>query len=184
MDLGAYANIDNLSYLMKKNGINIPRLRGLRLMTNEKPLTKEEIESQAQFSAMYDCETLCATRFRPNCPFHEYSSKTKALMNKYLISGEEGYSHIDVDWKNVHGKKRKMFKFAIKKAKKLVYEQLAKYNSYCGQEDILYIHARIGGWNWLAYGGDEIEKQPWFIEKVDDAFDSTYCDIYAKITEV
>lgn len=181
MDLGAYVNIENLNHIMAENGISIPRLRGLRLMANEQPLTKEEIESQAQFSAMYDCETLCAQRFRPNCFCHEFSSVTKAFMKKYLISSEKGYSYIDVNWKNVHGKKRKMFKYAIKKAKKLVYEQYAKYNSYCGQKDVLYIHARIGGLNWYYYGGDEIEKQPWFIEKIDDSFDCTYCDIYARI---
>lgn len=181
MDLGAYANIENLNHIMAENGISIPRLRGLRLMVNEQPLTKEEIESQAQFSAMYDCETLCAQRFRPNCPVHEYSSETRVLMDKYLISSEKGYPYIDVNWKNIHGKKRKMFKYAIKKAKKLVYEQYAKYNSYCGQKDVLYIHARIGGLNWYYYGGDEIEKQPWFIEKIDDSFDCTYCDIYARI---
>ena len=46
---------------------------------------------------------------------------------------------------------------------------------------MLCIHARIGGGNWSYYDGPELSKQPWFIEKVDDAFDSTYCDIYAKI---
>lgn len=181
MDLGAYVNIENLDRIMAKNGISIPRLRGLRLMANEQPLTKEEVEEQAMFNAMYDCETLCAQRFRPNLLCHEYSSVTKGFMNKYLIPSESGWSYVGVNWKTVHGKKRKMFKYAIKKAKKLVYEQYAKYNSYCGQKDVLYIHARIGGLNWYYYGGDEIEKQPWFIEKIDDSFDCTYCDIYARI---
>ena len=184
MDLGAYANIENLNHIMAENGISIPRLRGLRLMANEQPLTKEEIENEAMFNAIDDCETLCAQRFRPNCFCHEYSSVTKGFMKKYLILSESdsGYKYYsNVNWKNIHGKKRKMFKYAIKKAKKLVYEQYAKYNSYCGQKDVLYIHARIGGPNWFAYGGDEIEKQPWCIEKVDDSFDCTYCDIYAKV---
>ena len=38
--------------------------------------------------------------------------------------------------------------------------------------------------NWLAYDGDKISKQPWFIEKVDDPYDDTYCDIYARIKPV
>ena len=54
------------------------------------------------------------------------------------------------------------------------------FNKYVGRKDILYIHARIGGGNW-SYYHHRVDKQPWFIEKVDDAFDSTYCDIYAKI---
>lgn len=45
------------------------------------------------------------------------------------------------------------------------------------------IHARIGGTsdtsNWVSYGGpDNIATQPWFLEKVDDNWDPTYCDIY------
>lgn len=55
------------------------------------------------------------------------------------------------------------------------------FNEYCGQDDVLYIHARIGGLNWNDFGGPELEKQPWFLDKVDDPFDSTYCDIYARI---
>ena len=183
MDLGAYVNIENLDHIMAENGISIPRLRGLRLMVNEQPLTKEEIEKQAKFNAIYECETLCAKRFMPNRLSHEFSDVTRGFMKKYLIPGKEDddWYYSDVNWKTVHGKKRKMFKYIIKKEKKLVYEQYAKYNSYCGQKDVLYIHARIGGSNWLYYGGDEIEKQPWFIEKIDDSFDCTYCDIYARI---
>ena len=60
-------------------------------------------------------------------------------------------------------------------------KQFETFNKYCGRDDVLYIHARIGGGNWPYYDGPELSKQPWFIEKVDDAFDSTYCDIYAKI---
>ena len=65
-------------------------------------------------------------------------------------------------------------------------EQMRVYNSYCGKDNIYMIHARIGGslddeWsNWSNYNGAEIIKKPWFIEKVDDDFDSTYCDIYVK----
>ena len=49
--------------------------------------------------------------------------------------------------------------------------------------NVLYIHARIGGRNWETYGGKDLEKQPWFLEKVNDHFDGTYCDIYAKIED-
>jgi hypothetical protein len=54
------------------------------------------------------------------------------------------------------------------------------WNKYAGKDDILYIHARIGSENW-SYYGKEVVGKPWFLEKVDDAYDSTYCDIYAKI---
>lgn len=36
MDLFAYSQIDNLSDLLTSNGISIPRLRGIRKMSEEK----------------------------------------------------------------------------------------------------------------------------------------------------
>ena len=64
--------------------------------------------------------------------------------------------------------------------------QMERFNYYCGQKNVYMIHARIGGVgeysNWEYYGGEEkIATQPWFLEKVDDDFDSTYCDIYVKL---
>ena len=63
MDLGAYANIELLEGIMKENDINIPRLRGLRLMKNEKPISKEDIEHEAVFIGLNECEMLCDSRF-------------------------------------------------------------------------------------------------------------------------
>lgn len=45
------------------------------------------------------------------------------------------------------------------------------------------VHARLGGANWKYYGGPLMEMKPWFIEKVDDGMDNTYCDIYVKVKE-
>lgn len=177
MDLGAYQNIDILSVIMNSNGINVPRLRGLRLMKDERPFTEEEIDDAASFNAFYDCESLCRSRFK-NDGCYEYSSRADRLIKKYIV--QQDRKPVDVKWANAHGKKRKAFKFAIKKAYKRTRENLYTFNKYCGRDDILYIHARIGGGNWRYYGG-EVKDQPWFIEKVDDPFDSTYCDIYARI---
>lgn len=48
-------------------------------------------------------------------------------------------------------------------------------------DDILCVYARIGGLNWDCYEGDKLAKHPAFLEKVDDYFDSTYCNIFLKI---
>ena len=61
-------------------------------------------------------------------------------------------------------------------------KQYEVWNKYAGREDILYIHARIGGGNWKVYYRQVVDK-PWFLEKVDDSFDSTYCDIYARLKD-
>lgn len=43
MDLGAYAQIEQLEQLLTANHIEIPRLRGLRLMSEEEPFSEEDI---------------------------------------------------------------------------------------------------------------------------------------------
>lgn len=55
------------------------------------------------------------------------------------------------------------------------------YDSYCGCLDVLYVHARIGGGNW-EYFKDDITGE--LLTRVDDELDSTYCDLYFKITPV
>lgn len=46
MDLGAYVQIEDLDGLARLNGIEIPRLRGYRLMSQCKPYTEDEITDQ------------------------------------------------------------------------------------------------------------------------------------------
>lgn len=178
MDLGAYVQIDNLNALMARNGIIVPRLRGLRLMSQEKALSPDDIAKIAHEYAIYVCENLCEADFKLNSWCFELSERTRRIKRKYLIY--DNHEPVDVRWSNVHGKKRKAFKYAIKRANRRTRTQYTLFNHYCGRSDILYIHARIGGGNWSYYGKD-VKDQPWFICKVDDAFDSTYCDIYARI---
>lgn len=40
----------------------------------------------------------------------------------------------------------------------------------------------MGGYNWESYQKKkELMSHPWFLDRVDDYYDSTYCDFYAKI---
>lgn len=177
MDLGAYANIENLSAIASANGIDIPRLRGYRLMAGEESITKEEIEKEINWQYLKDVEHML-TGMAPHC--YELSQRTIRLARKYMILDRGGYT-IGVRWDRLHGKRRKKAKYLQKKIAREVSTPLEIFNKYCGRNDVLYIHARIGGANWIPYGGKTIEKEPWFIEKIDDAFDNTYCDIYARI---
>lgn len=189
MDLHAYAQIDDLHKLLDVNKINIPRLRGLRLMEEEAPYSDEDIQRciDSRFADVYENAIASSIKFRPNSGCYCYGPKTNRLMKKYLIYEdivEEGLKHqkiVGIRWDLIHGKHRKEIKFALKKAKKRVIQNIQVFNKYAGKENILYIHARIGGDNWLYYEGYKLEKEPWFLEKVDDYFDSTYCDIYAKL---
>ena len=188
MDLGAYARIESIGKIAAQNGIVVPRLRGYRLMKDEPLISAEDIAKQAMDIGVYECKQIlrsCA----PGC--HEYSSRTDRRIKKYMIkgtktdpSGKQYKAVIGVNWSVVHGKLRKEFKFALKKADRAVRNQLDTFNKYAGRDDVLYIHARVGGGNWYYYDCKELESKPWFLEKVDDSFDDTYCDIYAKIEPI
>lgn len=126
MDLGAYAQIEDLDALAQLNGIGIPRLRGYRLMSQCEPYTAEETEQEI-----------------------------KDIKNSY---------------RRVHERLSVLYGVADG-----VRTQHALWNKYAGRSDVLYIHSRIGG---SCY---DYKDKPWFLDCTTDAYDGTYCDIYAKI---
>ena len=78
MDLGAYAQIDDLSQIMENNGIDVPRLRGLRLMKDENPLTEKEIRDLIDYRALWSCEGFCQSNFVSLDPdSYELSGRTE-----------------------------------------------------------------------------------------------------------
>lgn len=176
MDFGAYVKIDDVSKIAEENGINIPRLRGYRLMVNEEPLPTDEIKKIEEFAEKGVYENMCSgvPAFSVNPLYYAFGEYTDRIIAKYIDE------HGNLRWNLVHGKKRKNAKFAVKKIKRQVRKQYETFNKYVGREDVLYVHARIGGGNWKLYCA-EIQNQSWFLEKVDDFYDDTYCDIYAKI---
>lgn len=183
MDLKAYAQIDDFGKIVKDNGIEVPRLRGYRLMKDEKPVNISEMVVKKDIAiscVKYLCES---GHWDSNALCYELSSYIDRLKKYYLVAGkdEDGYTeYTDVRWDRIHGWKRKVLKTYIHNEMKRQTKQWEIWNKYAGRDDILYIHARIGGGNW-AYYSDQVANQPWFIEKIDDSFDSTYCDIYARI---
>lgn len=184
MDLYAYTQIDSLEKIAKENGIYIPRLRGYRLMKDEEFVSKEEIEKMKKDQAIATVRFLCETRpvWNPSSVASTFDSKTDELYNYYLIKDKEDGNYIDIRWDRIHGKKRKILKYEIKESNRMIEEQFNIWNKYVGREDVLYIHSRMGGNNWKYYEDKEsIINQPWFLDRVDDYWDCTYCDFYAKI---
>lgn len=179
MDLGAYAQIEELKSIAEANGIVVPRLRGYRLMKDEEPDTWDYGDKEVEC-----VESLCTSVpfWNPNADCHEWSLHTDMLKNYYLksIYDSQGNKTYSVCWDRIHGRKRKILKTFIHNEKKRVEKQRAAWNKYAGRKDVLYIHARIGGSNWSQYHS-QVDTKPWFLEKADDSYDDTYCDIYAKI---
>lgn len=181
MDLYSYMQIEELKDIAKANGIDVPRLRGYRLMKNEEAVNISEVITAS--SVPLTCaKDLCESKpfWKPN-PYEYISNEwTDHLKKYYLIKDKKGY-YTDIRWDRIHGWKRKVLKTYIHNQIKKITNQWELWNKYAGRSDVLYIHARIGGSNW-SYYSDKVVTQPWFLEKVDDPFDNTYCDIYAKIT--
>ena len=183
MNLTAYSQIEDLMPVLQSTGIEIPRLRGLGLMKNEEPVSKtdlDEILHSMEILAVQNlCESFPAWDFYSCCS--EYCPATDRRIKKYMILDKDG-DPIGIRWDRIHGKKRKIAKYAIKQYKKAVIDNINVFNKYAGRDDVLFVHARIGGDNWNYFNGPSIvASHPAFLEKVDDYFDSTYCDIYLKI---
>ena len=186
MDLEAYAQIDELEVIAKKNGIEIPRLRGYRLMKDENPVSKEEIEEMKRKSEIDVAKKLCESHpFWSAHPKYRIADNwTDWLKSYFLVKEMDGIwpEYTRIRWDRIHGWKRKVLKFEIKKQKRKIQQQFDTWNKYTGKENILYIHSRMGGNNWKYYDGKvELQNQPWFLDRVDDYWDNTYCDFYAKI---
>ena len=183
MDLYAYAQINELEEIMKANNIEVPRLRGLRLMSKETP-EYNYVPSNLEFDVLKDW---IASDFGRDKAFRVYSSWTSELAERLSHVSkidDDGDEVRKINWNMLSRKDKKYLKLEIKHRLKAFHKQFGTFNKYCGNNDVLYIHARIGGNNWNYYDGPKLMEQPWFMEKVDDAFDSTYCDIYAKIKPV
>lgn len=188
MDLFAYAQIEDLESVARDNGIEVPRLRGYRLMASESEISEADLQKMMAYAEIEACEGLCRAEpfWDPNSTCYRYSDYSDYLLGYFLEKapkkhGEYHTEYTAIRWDRIHGKKRRILKFEIKKRKRRIRAQYDMWNKYAGVPNVLYIHARIGGRNWIHYNGDELRKQQWFLEKVDDSFDGTYCDIYAKL---
>ena len=182
MDLGAYVQIADLDKLAKVNGISeINRLRGYRLMRDEEPVDVEEICKKQEVEI---CKELCEMHWNPNNPWVECSSTTKALCKKYINNYDkiyENYDSLSINWEVMTDQEKEILKDFMEKRFQHYREQWNLWNSFCGRNDVLYIHARQGTTNWSDTTFKDYEDKPWYLAGCNDAWDLSYCDMYAKI---
>ena len=187
MDLYAYAQIGDLQAIADRNGISVPRCRGYRLMKSEQFVTAAEIEQMINDQAMYEVHEYLRRGFPRGFYriIRKYSEASIRRCRRCMVYRKTERGHempVAVRWDKVHGKHRKEIKWIFRRTRKQVHEQYDLFNSYVGRDDVLYIHARLGSTSWTDEKNKaEVICQPWFLSKVDDSFDSSYCDIYARI---
>lgn len=170
----------------KTNIIDIPRIRGLRAMKDEERYSKEDINRAIHFASMHAIERLIRSNWHVNAIWTRYNKETNAEVKRCIQYTEdvEGYEYPDkIIFKNIDKTTNKVKAlFVIAKKAKEVRKQLNMWNKYAGVKDVICIRARIGGKNWSYYTKDcNLTVMPWYLERVDDYFDNTYCDIYAKV---
>ena len=112
MDIGACARIEDLSTILASTGINIPRLRGLRLMATEEKISEDEIKEMtdsAEVDAVEDLVRACPP-WSVSSSCHSYCNRTDKNLKRFLVYDEDerGYKRpTAVRWSELHGKKRK-----------------------------------------------------------------------------
>lgn len=189
MDLYAYAQIPDLAHIAEKHGIDIPRLRGYRLMSEEDPFEQVEIDKLKRSAVVEVAEDLCRAKpfWSRNPEYREISRDTDRLRERYLVveKDEAGFTDcVDVRWDALTDDMRETLLAAVEEKQQAIQKQFDTFNKYVGK-NVLYIHSRMGGGNWEHYEHKEdITSKPWFLERVDDCVDGTYCDFYASLEGV
>lgn len=177
MDLGAYANIEDLRYILNDNNIEIKRLRGLRLMKDEQPMPLEKIEEIIDNTKLEN-----AVRWLKQGSWNCWSSTKEDKDHKaFIYKKVDGKVKIvDIDWSKVNRSDRNTIKLKNKKDEERIIKNMNMFNSYVGK-DVLYVHARQGGDNRPYYPIDTMH--PMYLSDCDDYWDDTYCDIYYDLTK-
>lgn len=182
MDLGAYVQIGTLSGIAEANGIKeVARLRGYRLMRDEEPVNIEEICKDREVEI---CEELCAMRWDPESRLLCYGGRTDPYFNKFIVNYDKKYEKgtvMSINWDVMTDEEKGILKAYIEKRNADFVKEWEMWNKYCGRNDVLYIHARQGTTNWSDTTFHDYEDKPWYLDGCNDADDSSYCDMYAKI---
>lgn len=188
MDLYAYTRITTLEPVLKEVGVEIHRLRGLRLMKFEKEYTEEDINrliknlklnAVVRWLKQHSWNCWCSTKDDKEHKAFIYGYE----QDSFTGERDETKSIVDFDFSKIHGKDRKVLKLKFKHIENAVIKQCGLFNKFAGK-DVLYVHTRSGGNNRGWCKMDEIAKHPLYLGDADSCFDSTYCDIYFDISNI
>lgn len=161
--------------ILLENGIDIPRLRNYMSMADEKP---HDISGIEKLFTLISVDDAVESGFNMHPTYYKINRRICRL-RKIIYDSKNNV----IRWDRIHGRRKKVLKYILKRNLRAVRKQYDMFNKYCGRKDVIYVDCRCGGANWRAYG-NEIKAQPGYLEHCFDSFDSTYCDVYFKIGEV
>ena len=126
MDLGAYANIEALDELVKKNGIVCPRLRGYRLMKDEEKVDIKEVTKDIEKQCLHTlCTSIPIWSTKPD--WCEYSSYTDYVCKYYGADYYEIYEPLYLCKHNYDQIKNELLSFVVKNVS---YDNISGTSSY------------------------------------------------------
>lgn len=181
---------DSLYEFVRKQGIDVARLRYIARMSDVLPVTENKLKDElwdAECSVYrYMCEAY--PPFAINPAWTELSDRTDRVRKKYLVTKKlyninEWWAEYTIGfrWWRLHGKKRKNLKYALKKERATTRAMVDLINKYAGRPDVLRLEARLGSANWTGISWRKYCKEPWFLDGVDTHYGSSYCHIYVKV---
>lgn len=195
MDPYAFGQIDGLGRLAEANGITVPCLRGYRLMERERTFSEEELaKGLEEIVGTYwwmDCREC-----DPEWSDHSEEMYRAGYRPPSIPKGCGQYVWMSDDPEDIRARTVVTSHFQrIGMLKARFKRQYMLWNRYAGQKGVLYIHSRMGGCGItdcdyhdgqggvMFPEGWDVRDQPWFLDVCADAFDPTYCDIYARVKE-
>ena len=112
MDLYAYSQIEDLEKYLKDNNIEIARLRGIRLMRDEKMISQEEINKIVEEQKLYNAKRWLEQKSWTIWCSYKADRKHKAFIYGWVL---KEYSNGDKEWvKEVVGIKWNLVKKDIR----------------------------------------------------------------------
>ena len=202
MDLYGYACIDDLEDILAKIGFNpkmgaedsFPRLRGLRLMEIEQPISEEEINKSIEQQKIDTAKQWLSQKSWDCWSSEEAFKKHKGLI--YDDNEQEDCFDdrvIGYDLSIVDEKDKEIIEKEIELRVKAIRENMDMFNSYVGKK-VLYINNRcgrgehtskenIGNRQYYEYE-NIVCKNKYYLSDVDDWWDTTYNDAYFDISSI
>lgn len=193
MDLGAFVNRESIDALAKANGIEVPSLRGYRIMSEEEVWDDEYI-AECEKNLVGDYWWSAAGDVNGEEAFNDWLEHNREDYANGYRPANIPKSRISKEFRKDLGPTLTVFD-RVSMLRARWHRQAMLWNRYAGHEGVLYIHSRMGGDGrthspyYKQYSdkdpywpeGWDVRDQMWFLDVCADAFDPTYCDIYARI---